>query len=100
MFLDEYSFEKQILSFMMGVYGWMSCALAITAGTAYYIAITPSLFMFVTQPGIAISLIFAQLLFVFCLAFFINRLSFIMALTLFLIYSCALGITLSSIFYI
>src|SRR5204862_3739449 len=100
MFLDEYSFEKQIPSIMTGVYGWMSCALAITAGTAYYVAMTPTIFMYITQPGIAIGLLFAQLFFVFGLIFFINRMSFVTALLFFLLYSCSLGVTLASLFYI
>src|SRR5579872_3422489 len=100
MFLNEYAFDKQVSSLMAGVYGWMCCALAITAGAAYYIAITPSAFAFVMQPGVVVGLIFAQLFFVLGLVFFINRMTFITALIFFLLYSFSLGVTLSSIFYI
>ena len=100
MFLSEYEINQRAVSFMPGVYGWMSSALAVTAGTAYYVAMTPSLFTFVHQPGVIIGLIIAQLFFVLGLTFLINRMSFFMALTAFLLYSCSLGITLSSIFYV
>ncbi len=100
MFLDEYSFEKKVSSFMAGVYGWMSTALMITAGAAYYVASTPVLFAAVMQPSMAMVLIFVQLLIVLGITFLINRMSFVTALLLFLVYSCCLGVTLSSIFYI
>jgi len=100
MFLDEYSFDKKVSSFMSGVYGWMCAALAVTASVAYYIAITPDAFAFVMQPSVALSLLFGQLLFVLALAFFVNRMSFVTALVLFLLYAASLGVTLSSIFYV
>jgi FtsH-binding integral membrane protein len=100
MFFNESSFDHQTSSIMSGVYGWMSCALAITASAAYYVASTPALFAYVMQPGVVIGLIVAQLALVFGLAFFINRMSYITALILFVLYSFSLGITLSSIFYV
>jgi hypothetical protein len=100
MFLNESSFEQHVSSFMAGVYGWMSFALAITASAAYYIASNPSLFMYIQQPVVMMILFFSQLAFVFGLLFFLNRLSYGSALFLFLLYSFSLGITLSSIFYV
>ncbi len=100
MFLGEYTVDQRISSFIVGVYGWMSVALAITAGTAYYVASTPTIFVYICQPGVAIGLVFVQLLLVFGLAFLINRMTFVTALVLFLLYACSLGVTLSSIFYI
>jgi FtsH-binding integral membrane protein len=100
MLLNEYTMDKKVASFMCGVYAWMGCALTITALIAYYIAITPDAFSFVTQPGVVIGLIFVQLILVIGLVFFINRLSTGTAFILFLLYSASLGITLSSIFYI
>lgn len=101
MFSNGYELDKQVSSFMAGVYGWMSCALAITAGVAYYVASTPAIFTYMyTHPGIIIGLIFAQLAFVFGITLFLNRISFVTALILFLLYAASLGMTLSSIFYV
>jgi len=85
---------------MSGVYGWMSCALAVTASAAYYVASVPSIFVYVQQPSVLMILLFGQLAFVFGLAFFLNRMSYITALVLFLLYSFSLGVTLSSIFFV
>lgn len=99
MFSNSYEIEQKISSFMAGVYGWMSGALAITAGTAYYVATTPAIVMYMyTHPGAMLGLFFAQMAFVFSITFFLNRMPFIVALTLFLLYAVSLGITLSSIF--
>ena len=101
MFSRSYEQDRQISSFMAGVYGWMSCALAITAGVSYYVASTPAIFSYIhTHSGVVVGLFIAQFAFVFAIAFFLNRLSFITALVLFLVYAATLGITLSSIFYI
>jgi FtsH-binding integral membrane protein len=101
MFSNGYELEQRVSSFMAGVYGWMSCALAITAATAYYVASTPAIFTYIyTHSGILIGLFIAQLAFVFAISFFLNRMTFITALILFLLYAATLGITLSSIFSI
>ena len=101
MFSNGYELDRRVTSFMSGVYGWMSCALAITAGTSYYIASTPAIFSYIyAHSGILIGLCFAQLALVFAITFFIKRISFATALVLFLLYAATLGITLSSIFYV
>lgn len=101
MFSNSYELDRRTSSFMSGVYGWMSCALAITAGTAYYIASTPAVFSYIyTHSGILLGLFFAQMALVFAITFFLNRISFATALVLFLVYAATLGITLSSIFYV
>ena len=101
MYLNEYAFEQRVSSFMSGVYGWMCCALAITAGAAYYIASTPAIIVYMNMhPGMVIGLVVAQLAFVFALVFLLNRLSFVSALILFLLYALTVGVTLSSIFQV
>jgi len=101
MYSRSYEDDRSIPSFMSGVYGWMSCALAITAGTAYYVASTPAVFTYIyTHSGMLLGLLFAQFALVIGIAFFINRISFATALVLFLVYAATLGITLSSIFYV
>jgi FtsH-binding integral membrane protein len=100
MFSNGYELDQKVSSFMAGVYGWMSCALAITAGVAYYVASTPTIFMYIhTHPGIIIGLCIVQIGFVIGIVSFLNRMTFITALVLFLVYSATLGITLSGIFF-
>jgi len=100
MFSNGYELDQKVSSFMAGVYGWMSCALAITAGVAYYVASTPAIFMYIhTHPGIIIGLLIAQIALFLGIASFLNRMTFITALVLFLIYSATLGVTLSGIFF-
>lgn len=101
MFSPHYELEKRSSSFMAGVYGWMSSALAITAGTAYYVATTPAIFTYLyTHREIMLGLIFVQFALVLAITFLLNRISFVTALVLFLLYAATLGITLSSIFYV
>lgn len=101
MFANEYEFDQRISSFMAGVYGWMGCALAVTAGTAYYVASTPAIFNYIyTHTFIIVALFMAQIGLVFAISAFMNRMSFMTALVLFLLYSGTLGLTLSSIFYV
>lgn len=101
MFSNGHELDQKVSSFMAGVYGWMSCALAITAGAAYYIAVSPVIFMYIyTHSAILVGLLLVQIGLVVAISMFINRMSFITALVLFLLYSVTLGITLSSIFYV
>ncbi len=101
MIAEEYPHTQQVTRFMYAVYGWMSCALIITASTAYYVAATPAIFLFIhNNPTVLIMLFLAQLGFVIALAVFLTRMTFVMALAMFLLYAMSLGLTLSSIFYI
>ncbi len=101
MFKAEYPHVQRVANLMYGVYGWMSCALTITAGTAYYVAATPKIFMFIHQnPGVLIMLFLAQIGLVIGLSIFLTRMAFVTALAMFLLYAASLGLTLSSIFYI
>jgi FtsH-binding integral membrane protein len=75
--------------------------LAITAGTAYYVASVPAIFNYMyTHSFLVIGLMIVQLGLVFVISMFINRMSFMTALVLFLLYAATLGVTLSSIFYV
>lgn len=101
MFANGYELDQRISSFMAGVYGWMSCALAITAATAYYIATMPAISTYIyTHSMVLIGLFIVQIGLVIAITSFINRMSFFTALLLFLVYSVIMGITLSSIFYV
>ncbi len=101
MFANGYEFDQRISSFMAGVYGWMGCALAITAGTAYYVASTSAVFNYIyTHTFVIVALFMVQIGLVFAISMFMNRMSFMTALVLFLLYSGTLGLTLSSIFFV
>ena len=101
MFSNGYELEQRVSSFMAGVYGWMSCGLAITAGVSYYVAMTPAIFAYIyTHSGVLIGLFLAQMAFGFAITLFINRMSFITALVLFLLYAATVGITLTLTFSI
>lgn len=101
MFANGYELEQRVSSFLAGVYGWMSCALAITAGIAYWVAHTPVIFNYIyTNPHTIFMLMIGQLAIVIALSFFINRINFITALVLFIVYAASLGFTLSSIFHV
>jgi len=98
---NGYELNQKVSSFMAGVYGWMSCALVLTAGTAYYVATTPSVFMYIyTHSALLIGLMFFQVGLVIAISALLNRISFATALALFLVYAATLGITLSSIFFV
>lgn len=100
MFSQDYMIEKRISSLMIGVYGWMSCALTVTALTAYGVALHPPLFFYVQQSGILFGLVLMQVAFVIGLSLFLNRISYATALIMFLLYALSLGVTLSVIFYV
>ena len=91
--------QGSIMDFMYRVYGWMAVALAATAATAYYVSTQPQIYMAIlTKPFYLIGLIVFQLALVIGINCFINRLSYPMALLLFMIYAVSLGVTLSAIF--
>ena len=101
MYHNEHATQNHISSFMAGVYGWMSCALMVTAASAYYVAITPALMnLFFTSSTPLIILCVAQLALVFGIIFFLPRMNFITALVMFLLYATSLGITMASIFFV
>lgn len=101
MFSNGYELDKKVSSFMAGVYGWMGCALALTAGAAYYVASVPAIFTYIyTHPVILFGLFATQIGLVLAITLLMNRMSFVTALVLFLLYATTLGITLSSIFYV
>lgn len=101
MFANGYEFDQRVSSFMAGVYGWMGCALAITAGTSYYVASVPAIFNYIyTHSFVLIGLFIVQIGLVLAISSMINRMTFMTALVLFLLYSATLGVTLSSIFFV
>ena len=101
MMYDDYSVSSRVHSFMYSVYGWMACALLISAVTAYYVAATPAIFAWIYgNTLILITLFIVQIGLVIGLSLFLPRMTLITALVMFLLYAGLLGVTLSVIFHI
>jgi len=98
---QSYSYGQSDRSFIAKVYAWMCVALAITSGTAGYIAHVPALLTYIMeQPFLLLFVFLAQLGLVIVLSSMLNRLSFFTALVLFIIYAISMGVSLSLIFYV
>jgi len=92
---------KYALDFIYKVYGWMSLALAVTAGVAYYIFKNPYTHQAVlSNKWLLVAMIFLQLTLVVILSAFIMRLGLGLAILLFILYAISVGVTLSVIFSI
>ena len=86
---------------MYRVYAWMCLALTITAATAYYVASSPAIVNAIFNNSILlIGLFIGQLALVIVITTLLNRMSFVMAASLFILYAATLGVTLSSIFLV
>ncbi len=97
----SYSMSGSIADFMYKVYGWMAAGLAITAGTAYALFQSPSMFKTIFgNPILFFGLIIAQFALVIALSGFVMRMSLSTAIASFIGYSVLTGLTLSSIFYV
>lgn len=100
-FLSQ-SQERQMTTqsnFLAKVYGWMALALLLTAGTAFYVASSPSLIQAVYGNKILFwGLMIAELVLVFTVSGAINRISSSVATLLFFLYSLLNGVTMAFIF--
>ncbi len=95
----EFPLEERISAFIYRVFGFMAMALAITAGTAFYVSRVPSLYKsLLEQPTILFAVLLIQIFLVVVLSLFITRLSFVFAALIFFVYAVSLGYTLSVIF--
>ena len=83
---------------MRKVYTWMTLALAITAGAAYYVANSDLVYTIANNPALLWGLIIGELVLVIALSAAINKLSLSAATIMFIIYSLVNGVTLSFIF--
>jgi len=98
---SPYSEVVSPTSFMYKVYGWMSLALAMTAGMAYYVFKNPSMYASIkTNPWFLIGIIILQFVLVIVLSGFILKMSFTTAFITFLVYAVLMGVTMSFIFEI
>lgn len=101
MWQENHSMQASARDFMYKVYGWMSVALAVTAGVAYYIASTPAIYMTLFKsPGLLFGICAIQFATVLFLGWKINELSYSGAVAAFMMYAALTGITVSSVLII
>ena len=97
----RHSADDRVNSILYAVYAWMAVALGITASIAYYVGNTPALYTYLREnPWVVFLLFIAQLALAFGLMLFINRMSGIFAMTMFIGYAITMGITMSFIFVV
>ncbi len=90
--------ESGMSKFFTKVYLWMFIGLLISGGVAYYTSVTPSMWYFVFNNYTWILL--AELLVVIVFSFLRKKVSPVVAMLLFVLYSGISGLTLSSIFLV
>lgn len=101
MYHGEYPIQANVRSFLYNVYGLMSAALVITAGTAYYVAQTPAIYSAIlSNTWGLIALVIVQLGLVIALQALLQRISFATALLLFFLFAISIGLTTSVIFLV
>ncbi len=98
---EDYLVSGRVHSFMYSVYGWMACALLVSALTAYYVAVTPAIFAWIYGNIFVLIMLFvAQIGLVIGLSLLLPRLTLVTALVMFFLYAGLLGVSLSVIFHI
>ena len=95
--IDQSVVESAQRTLMKNVYWWMALALVVTGLSAFYTASSPRLLEAIFGSGLFIGLIIAELIMVIILSARINKMSFVAAGIVFVIYSIVNGLTLSSI---
>lgn len=95
--IDQSVVESAQRTLMKNVYWWMALALVVTGLSAFYTASSPRLLDAIFGSGLFIGLIIAELIMVVVLSARINKMSFVAAGIVFVIYSIVNGLTLSSI---
>lgn len=95
--IDQSVVESAQRTLMKNVYWWMALALVVTGLSAFYTASSPRLLEAIFGSGLFIGLIIAELIMVIVLSARINKMSFVAAGIVFVIYSIVNGLTLSSI---
>ncbi len=95
--IDQSVVESAQRTLMKNVYWWMALALVVTGLSAFYTASSPRLLDAIFGSGLFIGLIITALIMVIVLSARINKMSFVAAGIVFVIYSIVNGLTLSSI---
>ena len=95
------SVDATFSALLRNVYMWMSMALIITAFTSMYVANSEyAINLLFSNSKTILILVLVQLGLAMGLTFCLNKISFLLASTLFALYSVVTGITLSSIFLV
>jgi FtsH-binding integral membrane protein len=90
------SVDERVTAFLRAVYGWMCAGLAITAGTAWFVASSPALLnAIVANRAVFWILAIAQLGIVVALSARVDKMSASAASGLFIVYSALTGVTMS-----
>jgi uncharacterized protein len=98
---EQTGMHGRISEFMYRVYGWMMVGLMLTGAIAYYVSTVPAFYQALfSNTALLILLFVAQIVIALALSFFVMRLSFPVAVFLFLLYAAMLGISLSAIFLV
>ena len=93
--------DERVTSFLSKVYGWMFFGLLITAGTAYFVASSPSLIRtLILNRALFWILVIGQLGLVFYLSARVEKMAPATAAGLFMVYSAMVGVTSSVILLI
>ena len=90
--------EQGLRSYMLRVYNYMATGLGLTGLTAYFVAITPSLFNAIYGTPLYWIVALAPLGFVFYLSARLHKISFTTAQTVFWIFSGVMGLSMAYIF--
>ena len=90
--------DQGLRSYMLRVYNYMATGLGLTGLTAYFVAITPSLFNAIYGTPLYWIVALAPLGFVFYLSARLNKISFTTAQTVFWIFSGVMGLSMAYIF--
>ena len=95
---SEAQVDQGLRSYMLRVYNYMATGLGLTGLTAYFVAITPSLFNAIYGTPLYWLVALAPLGFVFYLSARLHKISFATAQTVFWIFSGVMGLSMAYIF--
>ena len=90
--------DQGLRSYMLRIYNYMATGLGLTGLTAYFVAITPSLFNAIYGTPLYWLVALAPLGFVFYLSARLHKISFSTAQTVFWIFSGVMGLSMAYIF--
>ena len=94
----HYAMRDVTRQFMNRVYGWMSAALAVTAGVSLWVASTPALYIPLFQNQLLFfGIVIAQIATVMFLSWKVREMSYAAAITAFTFYAALVGVTCSAV---
>ena len=95
---SEAQVDQGLRSYMLRIYNYMATGLGLTGLTAYFVAITPSLFNAIYGTPLYWIVALAPLGFVFYLSARLHKISFSTAQTVFWVFSGVMGLSMAYIF--